>query len=54
MPVWAGYAGKPKNNRAEYGQGIIENLSHNLMAEYGRSFEEKNLRRMIQFSEIYR
>lgn len=42
-----------KDTRAEYGQGIIENLSHNLMAEYGRSFEEKNLRRMIQFAETF-
>lgn len=42
-----------KDSRAEYGQGIIENLSHNLMSEYGRSFEEKNLRRMIQFAETF-
>ena len=41
------------DGRAEYGQGIIENLSHSLRAEYGRSFEEKNLRRMIQFAETF-
>ncbi len=42
-----------KENRAGYGQGIIENLSRSLTAEYGRSFEEKNLRRMIQFAETF-
>lgn len=42
-----------KDSRAEYGQGIIENLSKNLISEYGRSFEEKNLRRMIQFADTF-
>src|SRR3990167_5409653 len=42
-----------KDSRAEYGQAIIENLSYHLMAEYGCSFEEKNLRRMIQFANTF-
>lgn len=42
-----------KDSRAEYGQFIIEKLSHSLTTEYGRSFEAKNLRRMIQFAETF-
>ena len=42
-----------KNERAEYGQSIIEDLARSLTIEYGRSFEEKNLRRMIQFAELF-
>ncbi|HRZ42371.1 MAG TPA: PDDEXK nuclease domain-containing protein [Bacteroidales bacterium] len=36
-----------------YGKKVVVNLSIQLTESYGRSFEEKNLRRMIQFSEIY-
>ena len=32
---------------------IISNLAALLSAEYGRSFEEKNLRRMSQFAECF-
>ena len=42
-----------KAERAEYGQSIIEDLARSLTIEYGRSFEEKNLRRMIQFAELF-
>ena len=42
-----------KNDRAEYGKKIISKLSNQLEKEYGNSFSEKNLRRMIQFSEIF-
>ena len=42
-----------KDERAEYSQSIIEDLARSLTMEYGRSFEEKNLRRMIQFSELF-
>lgn len=37
------------NKRADYGRQILPTLSEKLMTRYGRSFEEKNLRRMIQF-----
>ena len=42
-----------RDGRAEYGKSIIETLSHSLTTEYGRSFEAKNLRRMIQFAETF-
>ena len=42
-----------KDDRAEYGQSVIEDLARGLTIEYGRSFEEKNLRRMIQFAEMF-
>ena len=41
------------NKRADYGKQIIPNLANTLSAEYGRSFEEKNLRRMLQFAECF-
>jgi hypothetical protein len=39
--------------RAEYGKEILPTLSGTLVSEYGRSFEEKNLRRMLQFAEVF-
>ena len=42
-----------RGERAEYGQEIIASLGRELVAEYGNGFSEKNLRRMIQFSEIF-
>ncbi|AKB31677.1 Putative cytoplasmic protein [Methanosarcina siciliae HI350] len=39
--------------RAGYGQEIVVSLGRELTAEFGRGFEEKNLRRMIQFSEAF-
>ena len=41
------------NERADYGKQIVSNLANVLSAEYGRSFEEKNLRRMLQFAECF-
>ena len=42
-----------RQKRAEYGKQICATLSNQLVAEFGRSFAEKNLRRMVQFTEIY-
>lgn len=42
-----------ENKRAEYGKQIVVTLSRQLVREYGNSFEEKNLRRMIQFAYIF-
>ena len=42
-----------ENNRAEYGKEIISNISNELVSKYGRSFSERSLRRMMQFSEIF-
>jgi predicted nuclease of restriction endonuclease-like (RecB) superfamily len=42
-----------RHKRAEYGEQIVVTLSRQLVAEYGNSFEEKNLRRMMQFAEQF-
>ena len=42
-----------KNKRGEYGKQIIVTLSRELVNRFGRNFEEKNLRRMIQFAEKF-
>ena len=42
-----------ENKRAEYGKQIIVTLSRHLVNKYGRNFEEKNLRRMLQFSSQF-
>jgi predicted nuclease of restriction endonuclease-like (RecB) superfamily len=41
------------DQRAAYGEGLIPSLATHLSSEFGRGFEEKNLRRMMQFAEIY-
>ena len=38
------------SKRAEYGAQIISNLAEKLSTQFGRSFEVKNLRRMMQFA----
>lgn len=38
------------NQRAEYGKQIIGTVSKQLESNYGRSFTEKNVRRMMQFA----
>ena len=42
-----------KNERAEYGKQIITLVSAQLEAKYGRNFTEKNVRRMIRFSQEF-
>jgi predicted nuclease of restriction endonuclease-like (RecB) superfamily len=42
-----------QNKRADYGKQIVVTLSRQLAEKYGRSFEEKNLRRMLQFAEQF-
>ena len=39
-----------KNKRADYGKQIVAALSRQLTAEFGRSYKEKNLRRVMQFA----
>ena len=41
------------NERAEYGKQIVSSLAEQLVAGYGKSFESRNLRRMMQFSELF-
>ena len=40
-----------RHKRADYGERIVATLSRQLATEYGRGFEEKSLRRMVQFAE---
>lgn len=42
-----------QGNRAEYGKQIVATVSRQLAEEYGSGFEEKNVRRMIQFATEY-
>jgi len=42
-----------KEKRADYGKKIVATLSQELTEDYGNNFNEKNLRRMIQFAEIF-
>ena len=39
--------------RASYGEEILPTLSAQLVREYGKGFAEKNLRRMVQFAEVF-
>jgi predicted nuclease of restriction endonuclease-like (RecB) superfamily len=41
------------SHRAEYGKQIVVTLSRQLCSKYGRNFEEKNLRRMLQFADQF-
>jgi predicted nuclease of restriction endonuclease-like (RecB) superfamily len=42
-----------KEKRADYGQRVVFSLSIKLAKEYGSGFAEKNLRRMLQFAEVF-
>lgn len=42
-----------QGERADYGMQIVATLSQQLVLEFGKSFTEKNLRRMLQFSNIF-
>jgi predicted nuclease of restriction endonuclease-like (RecB) superfamily len=39
--------------RASYGAKVIAQLGERLAQEFGRGFEAKNLRRMVQFAELF-
>jgi len=42
-----------QNERGAYGKQIVVSLSRQLVVEYGTSFSEKNLRRMMQFASCF-
>ncbi|MBL7702650.1 MAG: hypothetical protein JNM14_10380 [Ferruginibacter sp.] len=42
-----------QNKRADYGKQIVVTLSRQLEEKHGKNFEEKNLRRMMQFADIF-
>lgn len=39
--------------RAKYGAQIVAALSRQLQEKYGKGFQEKNIRRMMQFAEVF-
>lgn len=39
-----------REQRADYGERIVATLSRQLVREFGSGYEEKSLRRMLQFS----
>lgn len=40
-----------KNQRAEYGKEVVVTLSRQLQDNFGKGFDDKNLRRMMQFAK---
>lgn len=42
-----------QGERAAYGEQIVATLSRQLVAEFGRGYTDKNLRRMIQFAQAF-
>ena len=42
-----------QNRSEKYGKQIVATLWRQLEAEYGASFSEKNLRRMMQFADTF-
>ena len=41
------------NERAEYGKQVVATVSTQLEQKYGRNFTEKNVRRMMQFAQVF-
>jgi predicted nuclease of restriction endonuclease-like (RecB) superfamily len=41
------------SERAAYGEQIVVTVSRQLVVDYGRGYSEKNLRRMVQFAEVF-
>ena len=41
------------NQRAEYGKQIVSTVSRQLQEEYGKGFEERTIRRMMQFAAMF-
>jgi hypothetical protein len=41
------------SERAAYGEQIVMTVSRQLVADYGRGYSEKNLRRMVQLAELF-
>lgn len=42
-----------EGRRAEYGTRIVATVARQLVERYGRGFDEKSLRRMVQFSSVF-
>lgn len=41
------------NKRAKYGEQVVASVALQLKAQYGRSYDEKNVRRMMQFAQVF-
>lgn len=41
------------NKRAEYGKEVVLHISQQLTVEFGSSFSEKNIRKMMQFASVF-
>lgn len=41
------------NERATYGKQIVPLIANELESKYGRNFTEKNIRRMMQFAQVF-
>jgi len=41
------------NERAEYGKQIVSQVATQLQEEYGKGFEERTIRRMMQFAQLF-
>jgi len=41
------------NERAEYGKQIVSQVATELQQEYGKGFEERTIRRMMQFAQMF-
>lgn len=42
-----------RKKRADYGEGIVQSLSAQLAAEFGRGFSRRNLFNMVRFAEVF-
>lgn len=42
-----------RGERAAYGQQVVASLASELVARFGKSFEARNLRRMMQFAQVF-
>jgi len=40
-------------DRAKYGDQLVKRVGDQLAQEFGRGFEAKNLRRMVQFAQVF-
>jgi len=41
------------NKRADYGKQIVAKASQQLTEQFGNGFSEKNIRRMMQFADVF-
>lgn len=41
------------DNKPEYGKGVIQNLSQELVLEYGRGYSQRNLFNMVKLYEVF-